>query len=131
MGLLSCYENIMEQGKKVKNTATTTETTPKTSLITKSLSFTRSSSSNTATTIAAAAANGWKYEAEAKMLVSALLELPCDGIVAPTEAAKVAQRALSCLPKRSVFAGIQQCRKSLQAAIRTANGVMAMQKSSE
>jgi hypothetical protein len=132
MGLLSCYKNIMEQGKKVKNTATTTETTPKTSLITKSLSFTRSSSSNTATTTtAAAAANGWKYEAEAKMLVSALLELPCDGIVAPTEAAKVAQRALSCLPKRSVFAGIQQCRKSLQAAIRTANGVMAMQKSSE
>ncbi|KAG7667067.1 hypothetical protein KSW81_000810 [Nannochloris sp. 'desiccata'] len=71
--------------------------------------------------------NKWKYDSEADALISALLALPCDGIVDPKRAAETAQRALSCLPERSVFAGVQECKKSLQAAIRAANAVMAME----
>jgi len=71
--------------------------------------------------------NTWKYDAEAEALVSALLELPCDGIVDPARAAQTAQRALSCLPERSVFAGVEECKKSLQAAIKAADTVLAME----
>jgi hypothetical protein len=69
----------------------------------------------------------WKYDSEAEALVSALLELPCDAIVDPAHAAETAQRALSCLPERSVFAGVQECKKTLEAAIKAANAVMEME----
>ena len=69
----------------------------------------------------------WKYDAEAEALVNALLQLPCDGIVDPSIAAATAQRALNCLPERSVFAGMKECKASLKAAIKSAEAVMSMQ----
>jgi hypothetical protein len=74
-------------------------------------------------------ANAWSYDAEADALVSALITLPCDGIVEPSRAAATAQRALNCLPERSVFAGMKECKESLRAAIRAAEAVMAMENS--
>jgi hypothetical protein len=135
MGLLSCYKTIRDCGRKQKNTdnnSNTTEST-KTSKITKALSFGRNNKNNMNDSAAAAGGGGgarWKYDAEAEALISSLVALPCDGIVQPSRAAETAQRALDCLPKRSVFAGIEECRRTLNAAIKTANAVMAMESNS-
>ena len=66
----------------------------------------------------------WEYDAEAAKLAAAITALPCDGIVAPENAAATARRALACLPSRTVFAAVKRCRKSLEAAIATAEGIL-------
>lgn len=58
----------------------------------------------------------WEYDKEALMLRSAIASLPCDGIVEANQVIPTVQRALACLPSRSIFSGVDQCRQSLEAA---------------
>ena len=63
---------------------------------------------------------GWKYNKDAESLKKAVLALPCDGIVEPQHVVSTAQRALACLPEKSIFKAVKTCRKELQAAIQFA-----------
>ena len=70
------------------------------------------------------AAGEWEYIEESRALQRGLLALPCDGIVEPGLAAATAKRALACLPKRSVFAGVERSRRALERALEVAEAVV-------
>jgi hypothetical protein len=67
----------------------------------------------------------WQYAWEAVALASALGVLPCDAFIEPATAAGAAQRALACLPERSVFAAADTCRAALKAALKAAEELAA------
>lgn len=70
-----------------------------------------------------AAEAGWRYAPEAAALAAALRALPCDALPEPSEAASAAARALACLPERSLFAAVRECRDGLQAALAAAHAL--------
>lgn len=77
---------------------------------------------------ASKAGSAWEFHKEAELLRTAMIRLPCDGIVEPSAALGTARRALACLPKKSVFKAVKKCKVELEEALATAERFIASTK---